>query len=124
MDYVEEQGTLYHFRYPLAGSEEAHLPVATTRPETILGDTAVAVHPEDARYKHLIGQRCVVPLSDGRRATPTPPCVCFQVIGPLVWILRPPFLDSAASPPTPALAQACSTLSTTPDFDVSRASCV
>ena len=45
----------------MADSEES-LPVATTRPETILGDTAVAVHPEDARYKHLIGKQCLVPF--------------------------------------------------------------
>ena len=43
---------------------DLHLPVATTRPETILGDTAVCVHPEDERYKHLIGRECMVPLSD------------------------------------------------------------
>ena len=71
VDYAEEAGTLYHFRYPLADgdSPDAHLPVATTRPETILGDTAVAVHPEDERYRHLIGQHCTVPLCDGRQAS-------------------------------------------------------
>ena len=42
------------------------LPVATTRPETILGDTAVCVHPEDERYKHLIGKHVIVPMSNGR----------------------------------------------------------
>lgn len=47
--------------------EDAFLPVATTRPETILGDTAVAVHPEDERYKKYIGRECVVPGSGGRR---------------------------------------------------------
>ncbi len=61
VEYVEEQGTLYFFNYPLAGSEES-IPVATTRPETILGDTAVAVHPEDERYSHLIGKSCLVPM--------------------------------------------------------------
>lgn len=47
----------------MADSED-FLPVATTRPETILGDTAVAVHPEDDRYKHLIGKQCIVPFID------------------------------------------------------------
>ena len=50
VEYSEEAGTLYHFRYPLAGgAPDEFVPVATTRPETILGDTAVAVHPGDAR---------------------------------------------------------------------------
>uniref|UniRef100_A0A7S3R9D9 valine--tRNA ligase n=1 Tax=Dunaliella tertiolecta TaxID=3047 RepID=A0A7S3R9D9_DUNTE len=67
VDYVEEPGFMYYFRYPIADSPEgAFLPIATTRPETILGDTAVAVHPEDPRYKHLIGRECVVPMV-GRR---------------------------------------------------------
>ena len=56
----EEEVTLYYFRYPVEGG--AHLPVATTRPETILGDTAVAVHPDDERYRHLIGKRACVPI--------------------------------------------------------------
>ena len=70
MEYAEEEGTLYHFKYPLASAEGGvnHLPVATTRPETILGDTAVAVHPEDQRYRHLIGKQCTVPLGGGRCA--------------------------------------------------------
>ena len=57
-----EQGHLWHFRYPLADSAE-HLVVATTRPETMLGDTAVAVHPEDERYKHFIGKQIRLPLT-------------------------------------------------------------
>ena len=61
VEYSEEQGTLYYFRYPIAGSDE-FIPVATTRPETILGDTAVAVHPDDPRYHHLIGKTCLVPI--------------------------------------------------------------
>ncbi len=61
VEYEEEQGTLYTFRYPLQGSTE-FIPVATTRPETILGDTAVAVHPEDDRYRHLVGRTCLVPM--------------------------------------------------------------
>jgi len=59
----EEPGKLWHFRYPLA-SGDGHLIVATTRPETMLGDSAVAVHPEDERYKKLIGQDVVLPLVD------------------------------------------------------------
>jgi len=58
----EEQGYLWHFNYPLAGGE-GHLTVATTRPETMLGDTAVAVHPEDERYTHLIGRMVELPLT-------------------------------------------------------------
>ena len=59
----EEQGSMWHIRYPLANGE-GHLTVATTRPETMLGDVAVMVHPEDERYKHLIGQFVRLPLSD------------------------------------------------------------
>lgn len=61
--HSEEQGFLYHIRYPLAGSSES-LVIATTRPETMLGDVAVAVHPEDERYAHLIGQKIKLPLTD------------------------------------------------------------
>ena len=67
VEYSEEPGTMYYFKYPVADSDSGeHLPVATTRPETILGDTAVAVHPEDDRYKHLVGKEVVVPAC-GRR---------------------------------------------------------
>jgi valyl-tRNA synthetase len=58
--HEERQGHLWHIAYPVAGSNEK-LVVATTRPETMLGDTAVAVHPEDERYKHLIGKNAVLP---------------------------------------------------------------
>jgi valyl-tRNA synthetase len=58
----EEQGSLWHLRYPLADGS-GHLVVATTRPETMLGDTAVAVHPEDERYRHLIGKQVALPLT-------------------------------------------------------------
>ncbi|NQY03055.1 MAG: valine--tRNA ligase [Halieaceae bacterium] len=58
----EEKGHLWHFRYPLT-SGDGHLTVATTRPETMLGDTAVAVHPEDERYAHLVGQTITLPLT-------------------------------------------------------------
>ncbi len=59
----EERGKMWRFRYPLVVGE-GYLVVATTRPETMLGDTAVAVHPEDARYKHLIGQSVRLPLAE------------------------------------------------------------
>lgn len=59
----EENGSLWHFNYPLADGS-GHLTVATTRPETMLGDTAVAVHPEDERYQQLIGKTIKLPLTD------------------------------------------------------------
>jgi len=59
----EEDGFLWHIRYPIVDSDE-FLVVATTRPETMLGDTAVAVHPDDQRYKHLIGKQIKLPLTD------------------------------------------------------------
>jgi len=59
----EEQGSLWHFRYPLA-TGDGYLVVATTRPETMLGDTAVAVNPEDERYEQLVGQAIALPLTD------------------------------------------------------------
>ncbi len=66
VEYSEEPGTLYFFKYmlkPLNGGEPTeYIPVATTRPETILGDTAVAVHPEDERYQKYIGRSVVVPM--------------------------------------------------------------
>jgi len=61
----EEDGKLWHLRYPIVGSEQ-FVVVATTRPETMLGDTAVAVHPEDERYRHLVGQYAELPLT-GRK---------------------------------------------------------
>jgi valyl-tRNA synthetase len=62
VEYSEEPGKLYYFKYRLAGTEDEYIPVATTRPETILGDTAVAVHPEDERYQKYIGQNVIVPI--------------------------------------------------------------
>jgi valyl-tRNA synthetase len=59
----EEAGSLWHLRYPLQG-QDGYLVVATTRPETMLGDTAVAVHPDDERYRHLIGSHITLPLTD------------------------------------------------------------
>jgi valyl-tRNA synthetase len=77
VEYSEEPGSLYYFKYRLAPGGEAgaegreatdFIPVATTRPETILGDTAVAVHPEDPRYQRFIGRQALVPVLD--RAIP------------------------------------------------------
>ncbi|MDD9924576.1 MAG: valine--tRNA ligase, partial [Rhodospirillaceae bacterium] len=62
----EVNGKLWYFNYPIEGEEGRFLTVATTRPETMLGDTAVAVHPDDERYKDLIGKHCILPLV-GRR---------------------------------------------------------
>ena len=61
--YTEQQGKLWYIRYPLPGEEAGFLTVATTRPETMFGDTAVAVHPDDERYAHLIGRTAVIPLT-------------------------------------------------------------
>lgn len=66
VEYSDVNGHLYHFKYVVAGAdgkpEESFIPVATTRPETILGDSAVCVHPEDPRYQHLIGRQVCVPM--------------------------------------------------------------
>ena len=62
----EVNGKLWYFNYPIEGEDGRFLTVATTRPETMLGDTAVAVHPDDERYKDLIGKHCILPLV-GRR---------------------------------------------------------
>ncbi len=68
VEYSDENGTLYYFKYRLADGSGDFIPVATTRPETILGDTAVAVHPEDERYKKYVGKQVLVPILD--RAIP------------------------------------------------------
>jgi valyl-tRNA synthetase len=59
----ELQGTIYYFRYPLEGNDTHSITIATSRPETVFGDVAVAVHPEDERYQHLIGQNLRHPLT-------------------------------------------------------------
>src|SRR5438067_13170065 len=59
---IEVRGSLWHLRYPIEGMENAYITVATTRPETMLGDTAVAVHPDDERYRHLINRSVILPL--------------------------------------------------------------
>ena len=61
---AEEDGHMWHFRYPLTDDDQTHLVVATTRPETMLGDSAVAVHPDDSRYAHLVGKKVSLPLTD------------------------------------------------------------
>lgn len=62
VEYSEEPGKLYYFKYVLTDSTNEFIPVATTRPETILGDTGVAVHPDDERYKDYVGRSVVVPI--------------------------------------------------------------
>jgi valyl-tRNA synthetase len=61
---VETKGSMWHFRYPLADDPTKFLTIATTRPETMLGDGAVAVHPDDDRYKHLVGKLVTLPLAN------------------------------------------------------------
>ena len=68
VEYSEEPGTLYYFKYRLADDPDQFIPVATTRPETILGDTAVAVHPDDERYARFVGRQVLVPIQN--RAIP------------------------------------------------------
>ncbi len=63
VEHEDTKGKLYHIRYPLADDPNTALTVATTRPETMLGDTAVAVHPDDPRYQHLIGKKVRLPLT-------------------------------------------------------------
>ena len=75
VEYSEEEGKLYYFKYVVEDDNEdgmpteEFLPVATTRPETIFGDTAVCVNPNDERYKHLIGKRVLVPMSSSSGGT-------------------------------------------------------
>jgi valyl-tRNA synthetase len=85
----EEDGSLWHIRYPLANeqgqpaSDGSALIVATTRPETMLGDVAVMVHPDDARYQHLIGKHVVLPLSaDGTNNWRTIPIIADSYVDP------------------------------------------
>ncbi len=62
VEYKEEPSHLWHIRYKIVGTEDEYIEVATTRPETMLGDTAVAVHPDDERYTHLVGKKCILPI--------------------------------------------------------------
>lgn len=61
VEYEEQEGHFWHIKYPIAG-EDGYVEIATTRPETMLGDTAVAVNPEDERYRHLIGKKVILPI--------------------------------------------------------------
>ena len=62
VEYKEEPSHLWHIRYKITGTDDKYIIVATTRPETMLGDTAVAVHPTDERYKDLVGKTCILPI--------------------------------------------------------------
>ena len=62
VEYKEEASHLWHIRYQITGEKDRYIIVATTRPETMLGDTAVAVHPDDERYKDLVGKTCILPI--------------------------------------------------------------
>ena len=62
VEYVDKPGHLWHLKYPIVGEEGRYVIVATTRPETMLGDSGVAVNPEDTRYQDLIGKKCLLPL--------------------------------------------------------------
>lgn len=62
VEYKEELSHLWHIRYKISGTDDQFIIVATTRPETMLGDTAVAVHPEDERYQELVGKTCILPI--------------------------------------------------------------
>ena len=73
----EESGHLWHIKYPLAHDNNKHIIIATTRPETMLGDVAIAVHPDDERYKHLIGKQVQVPLTNR-----TIPIIADQYVDP------------------------------------------
>jgi valyl-tRNA synthetase len=64
VEYSEELGTLYYFKYMLSDGSNEYIPVSTTRPETILGDTAICVHPEDDRYSKFIGKMVKVPMQE------------------------------------------------------------
>ncbi len=62
--YADEQGKLYYLRYPIAGSDGEYIEIATTRPETILGDTAIAVSPENEKYRKFVGKKAIVPIAN------------------------------------------------------------
>ena len=62
MNYEEKQGHLYTLHYPLSVGEKEGIRIATTRPETLFGDLAIAVHPDDKRYQHLLGKAVLIPI--------------------------------------------------------------
>lgn len=85
VEYSEEMGKLYYFKYVVEGGGEGdgegYVPVATTRPETIFGDSAVCVNPNDDRYKHMIGRRVLVPMSDdGAGASRSVPVIADEYV--------------------------------------------
>ena len=63
VEHTEQAGHFWHIKYPIKGSDD-YVVIATTRPETLFGDTAVAVHPDDERYKDIIGKTVKLPLTD------------------------------------------------------------
>ena len=63
VEHEEQDGHFWHIKYPIIGTDD-YLEIATTRPETMLGDTAIAVHPDDDRYKDIVGKKCLLPLTD------------------------------------------------------------
>ena len=63
VEHEEQEGSFWHIKYPIVGTDD-YLEIATTRPETMLGDTAIAVHPDDERYKDIVGKKCILPLTD------------------------------------------------------------
>jgi len=63
VEQKEQKGKMWHIRYPVEGAQAEYITVATTRPETLLGDTAVAVHPDDERYTHMVGKNVVLPIT-------------------------------------------------------------
>ena len=80
---VETKGSLWYLKYPVEGEANCFVTVATTRPETMLGDTAVAVHPDDQRYRHLVGRTVLVPLVGRRfRSSPIVTLILRRVRGP------------------------------------------
>lgn len=78
VNYKEVNSKLFHVRYKIAGSEDEWLTIATTRPETILGDTAICIHPTDERYKHLHGKHAIVPI-----ANRTVPIILDEYVDPM-----------------------------------------
>lgn len=63
VEHEEQEGSFWHIKYPIVGTDD-YLEIATTRPETMLGDMAIAVHPDDERYKDIVGKTCLLPLTD------------------------------------------------------------
>ena len=64
VEHEDQNGFFWHIKYPIVGEEGRYVEIATTRPETLLGDTAIAVHPDDERYKDIVGKMCKLPLTD------------------------------------------------------------